>query len=423
MIYLLFIFYSILFCWLITRIDFFRKSGLSQRILVILFVVRIVSLIAGCYVNLYVLPISDSLNFHKTGIEEFHLLFQNPHEYFANIFRSDYPSGYSRFLDDTKSFWNNLRTLLIGKMLSVFDIFSFRNFWINTLFYNFLVFFGNVALYKVFIRIFPKCVPQLIICIFLLPSALFFTSMINRDGLIFLSLSMIIYHLSFIFNYRTFSIKRLLLSIFFLLCILLLRNFVFIVLIPALVAWVVAEKYPSKAFLSFIIIYVFFTILFFSSGLISARTDLPEYVRLRQQSFIELGKLGNSTIPIDSLHPTWKSFLLNAPQAMNHVLLRPYLTEIESIQYVPFAIEIFLVEILLALFIFFHKKNIHIPPLIYFCLFFSLTMLLVTGYTVPIIGAIVRYRSIYLVFLLLPLICYTDWFRIKEVFVKNKRHI
>lgn len=350
------------------------------------------------------------------GIEEFHFLLQNPHEYFVNIFHTDYSSGYGRFLDDSKSYWNNLRTILIGKMLAIFNLFSFKNFWINTLFYNFLVFFANVALYKVFIHIFPKCFLQLIICIFLFPSALFFSSMINRDGLIFLSLSMVIYHLFFIFNYRQFTLKRLLLIFFFLLCILLLRNFVFIVLIPALIAWFLAEKYPKKAFLSFVAVYTFSTLLFFSSGFISERTNLPEYVSLRQQSFIELGKQASSTIEIDSLYPNWKSFLHNAPQAMNHVLMRPYLSEIQTFQYFPFALETLFIGFLFLLFILFRKKNISIHPLIYFCIFFSLTMLLVTGYTVPIIGAIVRYRSIYLLLLLVPIVCYTNWTKIKKQF-------
>ncbi|HSV11942.1 MAG TPA: hypothetical protein VLI68_14300, partial [Hanamia sp.] len=68
--------------------------------------------------------------------------------------------------------------------------------------------------------------------------------------------------------------------------------------------------------------------------------------------------------------------------------------------------------ILFLIFLFFRKKNISINPLIYFGIFFSLTMLLITGYTVPIIGAIVRYRSIYLIFLLIPVVCYTDWKRV-----------
>ena len=415
MIYLLFIIYCLLFCWLITRIHFFKKSGLPNKILITLFVVRILSLIVGCYVNLYILPVSDSVVFHHLGIEQFHLLFKNPHEYFVDIFQSNYPTGYSRFLDDSHSYWNNLRTNLLAKMLSIFDLFSFKSFWINTLFYNFLVFFGCVVLYKVFIKIFPKSFYAIIFCIFILPSPLFYSAMMHRDGLIFLSLSVIIYHLFFMMNEHKISWKRIVIIVVFLLLIFFLRNFVFITFIPALIAWIIAQKLSKYSFASFVIIYTIVGILFFTSGFISPRTNLPQYVSLRQKSFIEIGKAGNSTIDIQPLQPTFRSFLNNAPEALNHTLLRPYLTEINSYQYLPFALEILLFELIFLLFIFYHKKIFPIDPLIYCCIFFSLSMFLITGYTVPIMGAIVRYRSIYFIFLLLPVVCYIDWERLAKL--------
>jgi hypothetical protein len=417
--YLLFIFYSVLFCWLITRIKFFRKSGLSDQTLIFLFIIRIFSLLVGCYFNLYVLPVSDSLTFHHMGIEEFNLLFKNPHEYFINIFNNPYVHGYSRLLEDSNSFWNNLRTNLIAKMLSVIDFFSFKNFWINTLFFNFFVFFGSVALYKVFISIFPKGVFQLIFCIFLLPSALFFSAMIHRDGLILLSLSMIVYHLFFLMRSHQISTKGILIITFFLLLIFLLRNFVFLALIPAIIAWILASKFPKKAFLSFAIVYALTTILFFTSGLVSVKTDLPNYVAQRQESFIKIGKAGSSTLNVEKLKPTLKGFVVNAPQAFNLALMRPYLSKIGNLQFSPFALEIFLMEILFFLLVFFHKRDQLINPVVYFSLFFSLTMLMMAGFTVPIMGAIVRYRSIYFIFLLIPIVSYIDWKKIHNFLKAN----
>jgi len=376
-------------------------------------------MIIGCYLNVYFLPVSDSVVFHQMGIQEFNLLFQNPHEYFVNIFQNGYPYGHGRLLEDSHSFWNNLRTNLLAKMLSIFDLFSLKSFLINTLFYNFFIFFGSVALYKVFIKLFPNCFYQVIICIFLFPSALFFSSMIHRDGLILLSFSMIIYHLFFILKEHQFSWKRIVFISLFLLMIFLLRNFVFLTLIPAVAAWVVANKFPKKAFISFVAVYVVTAILFFSSTFITPSFNLPQYVSSKQESFLQLAKAGNSTIPINTLQPTFKSFLINAPQALNHVLMRPYFSEIKNFQYLPFAIEIFLMEILFLLFLFFRKSSIKADPIIYFCIFFSLTMLLITGYTVPIIGAMVRYRSIYLILLAIPLTCFIDWKRIAKISISK----
>ncbi len=419
MFYLLFVFYLLLFCWLITRINFFTQSGLSNRFLIILFLIRIIVSLVTCYFNLYYFPVSDSLAFHNGGIDEYNLLFHNPHEYFINFFQDTHKNGYSRFLDTSDSYWNNTKSNFLYKMLSVFDIFSRKNFFINTLFLNFLVFFGPVALYKVFIRIFPNSFYTIIACIFLLPSALFFSSMIHRDGLILLSLSMIIYHLYFVMKDRHFPLKRIFVTLAFLIIILLLRNFVFIALMPALLAWMIAQYNIKYAFISFIVVYVICAVLFFCSGYVSPRANLPQYVSERQLSFIKISKLGASNINVDPLYPNFRSFFNNAPQALNHSLMRPYIIEVESFISLPFALENLLLEILFLLLIFYRKKNASIDPLIYFCLFLTLTIFLIIGYTVPIVGAIVRYRSIYLIFLFLPVFCHIDWVKVKKFLHKK----
>lgn len=357
---------------------------------------------------------TDTAFFQQEGIAEYHLLFNNTSEYFTNIFHSNHNNSYSGFLESSDSYWNDTRSNLIVKMLSVFNIFSGRNFYINTLFYNFLIFFGAVGLYKVFIKIFPLYPFILIACIFLLPSVIYFTSGIHRDGLIFLSLSMLMYHLFFLLRNKGFSWTRILIALFFLSLILLVRNFVFITLVPALIAWIVAEQKPKYALAIFSGVYFFIAILFFCSGFLAPKFDLPGHVSSRQLAFIEIAKNGASAININPLYPNFRSFLNNTPQALNHSLMRPYLTEHVNFLYVVAGCEVLLYEILFLFLIFFRKKNIAISPVIYFSCFFSISMFLVIGYTIPIIGAIVRYRSIYFSLILIPVVCYTDWNKLKR---------
>lgn len=417
MSYLLFTFYLVLFCWLITRLSFFKKCGLHKAILIGLFLIRIFAGLVNLYINLYYYPVSDVFSFHHSGVQEYHLLFHNTSEYFTNIFHSNHNNNYGAFLESSDSFWNDTRSNIIVKMLSVFDIFSGQHIFINSLFYNFLVFFGTVALYKVFIKVFPLSKPFLIVCIFLLPSVLYFSSSVHRDGLIYLSLCMVIYHLSFMFENKKYSFKSILLVLLFLSLILLIRNFVFIILVPALLAWIIAEKNPKYTFLIFCGIYIFITILFFCTELLPPSFNLPAHVSSRQRDFIEIAKGGASAININPLYANFRSFLNNVPQAFNHSFLRPYLTEHLNFLYIPSGLEIFIYELLFFLFIFFRERNIVFKPLIYFSLFFSITIFLVIGYTIPIIGAIVRYRSIYFPFILIPVICNIDWIKIKNIFV------
>jgi hypothetical protein len=414
--YLLFTFYLILFCWLITRIRFFKESKLRNRILIALFLIRVFVGLVNGYINLYYYPVSDAVGFQFQGIEEYHLLFQNPSEYFTNIFHSNHNIGYGNFLESSDSFWNDTRSNLIVKMLSVFNIFSRMIFFINSLFYNFLIFFGTVGLYRVFIKIFPAYRLVLIACIFLLPSVIYFSSSIHRDGLIYLSLSMVIYHLFFMMQNKKYSFKNILIILIFLALILLLRNFVFITLVPAIIAWMFAEHKPKYAFIIFSGIYLFISVLFFCTGFLPPSFNLPAHVSNRQIDFIIIAKRGASAININPLYPNFRSFLNNIPQALNHSFMRPYLTEHLNFLYIPSGLEIFCYEILFLSFIFFRKKNITFSPLICFSVFLTITMFLIIGYTIPIIGAIVRYRSIYLPFILIPIICYTDWKKIKRIF-------
>src|SRR5690606_31024972 len=113
------------------------------------------------------------------------------------IFIDPHQNNYGELMGTQESYWNDTRSNLIIKMLSLINIFSVKDFFINTLFYNFLVFTGVTALYLVFIKLFPSSKVALTICIFLMPSALFFSAMIHRDGLILLAISMVIYHLFF----------------------------------------------------------------------------------------------------------------------------------------------------------------------------------------------------------------------------------
>jgi hypothetical protein len=100
--------------------------------------------------------------------------------------------------------------------------------------------------------------------------------------------------------------------------------------------------------------------------------------------------------------------------------MRPYLSKITEPAYAPFAIELFLMQILFAVFLFFHQRNRPVPGVVYFNVFFSCSMLMMAGYTVPIVGAIVRYRSIFLIFLMISITCYIDWQRLHLFFMKRK---
>lgn len=395
---------------MLTKIKFINNAGIDKRTIIILFLIRIVAGIINGYINLYHYQGTDAEFFHQAGISEYHLLLNAPKEYFINIFKNHHHN--SGFLDITDSFWNNLRSDIMIKLLTVFNLLSRGNFFINTIFYNFLIFFGSVSFYRIFIKLFPDKKTLLILVLFLLPSLIYFTAGIHKDGFIFLGLGISCCNLFYLIK-EGFSLKKIIWVLTGLTIIFFLRNFVLITLLPAITSWIVAEKNKKFILQTFVVVYLFFIVLFFNLGSLHPSLNLPKYVSERQIAFVQIAKDSKSAININPLFPGFRSFLNNSPQALNHTLMRPYLTEKFTLLYIPAAIEIFVYQLLFLIFLLFRSKHKKPDAFIYFGIFFSLSMFLMIGYTIPIIGAIVRYRSIYFPFLIIPIVCYTNWGRVR----------
>ena len=76
----------------------------------------------------------------------------------------------------------------------------------------------------------------------------------------------------------------------------------------------------------------------------------------------------------------------------------------------PLSIELVFYELLVVAFFLWRQPGFSFNrPFVFFSLFFGLSLCLIIGYTVPVIGAIVRYRSIYLPFIIAPFALGIDW--------------
>jgi hypothetical protein len=406
--YVLFVVYLLLCCFLLTRIKFVQQAGIETRIIIALFILKVG---VGCLAGLLSIHApSDSITANIWGWEEYQLLLHHPKEYLLDLFQSGYAKPYAGFLETHGSYWNDLSSNAEVKLLSVFDIFSRGHYIINAIFFNFVSFFGIIALFRVFDHIYPGNKKLLIITCFLLPSLLCFTSMIHKEGLILAAIGILVFNVYYALNFSRFTLLRIVYISLSLLFIFVLRAYVVIALLPAFFAWIVVHTKGYRPFPTFIIIYSIGLILFFNLGRISPRLDLPKIVTQRQTDFREL-PVARTQIPMDTLYPSFKSFVCNAPHALGHSLKRPYFSDIHSsLLLLPFAIEITVYGLLLLLFIFLYR-NIDGPArqedkaIILFGIFFSLSVFLLIGYIVPNIATIIRYRAIYLPFILTPVLC------------------
>jgi hypothetical protein len=134
----------------------------------------------------------------------------------------------------------------------------------------------------------------------------------------------------------------------------------------------------------------------------------------KQQDFFAL-PIAGSQIKTDTLYPTLTSFVFNAPQAFNHAIFRPYIWENNMPLSIITSVEVLIYILLFVLLLFFNLKQKIKDPFILFSNTIAFSLLLFIGYIVPNTGSIIRYRSIYLPFLLIPILCSIDFEKIKKL--------
>jgi hypothetical protein len=164
-------------------------------------------------------------------------------------------------------------------------------------------------------------------------------------------------------------------------------------------------------------VFLFFIAGAFITKYVNPNIDLPKSVVLKQQEFIQLE--GGSSVAVKELKPTLGSFLLNAPQALSLAAIRPYPSDVRHLLSLAAALEITLLLLFFLVFIVWRKNGVPLSPLLLFSLFFSFGVLFMIGYSVNNLGAIVRYRSIVLPLLLVPMAAKTDWARINQFVLRN----
>ncbi len=405
--------------WRIPSFSIIQSSNLTAKEARLLFTFKIFIGVAIAYCLVHFIPTADYLGNNIEGKIQYDLLIANPKLFFTDFASGIHTYGFGRIFASENSFWGYLRFSFLYKFIAILNLLTHGNFYLNTAIFSSVVFFGHIAFYRIYSEIYKGNKIKILIGCFALPSLLLYTGAIHKDGIVFTCLGLVCYCLyQLLKSNSTAKLKYLVVACVGLTIIFLLRNYVIVALVPAIIIALLCKRLPNRKAFIVVVSYAAFFILFFLSGLSNAAFNLPAAVVQRKLDFAGL-EVGNTTIPMNDLKPTIQSFASNFPQAINHYLFRPYLWEFAQISVILTAVELFFYQLIFLAFIFFRKKQDGpIDNFNLFGLLFVFNMMLIIGYTIPNIGAIVRYRSIFWIFLLCPLICNIDW---KRLFAGGKK--
>lgn len=387
---ILFIAYACFFSWLLGKIPFVKRAGMPARYLIGLFLLKIAAGAAYGYIHFNApghVGLTDTWKFFYQGSEETAKILKDPSMIIRDILPHEVHRGFGKLFTTDNSYWNDVKHELMVKLAAVFNIFSGSNYYVNVVLYNFMTMAGPVALYRLLqnkvpgnqLRFFLAC------CI---PTALFWCSGFHKEGILFNALALIWYLIQRRQDGKALRFVHYIVLGMSFLIILLLRNNLVLPLAPAIAGYFIAQGFPHRQWLVYATVCLLGLIAFFLSPYLGV--DLPEAVSHRQQEFIALG--GRTAVAVTPLEPTLASFLQHLPSALSVGFLRPLPWE-GGLRYLPFGLEA-MAFLLLFGFTIWKTREQKLPALVPALLVFGILNWLMIGYTVPNIGAVIRYRSV-----------------------------
>lgn len=388
---LLFVLYLFLFSVLIARMQSFKHSGVAAPVLIGYFWLKVAAAAGYGYFHFLTQKGGDTWAYHRYSLEETSLLRNNPAKFISSIFQSGY-DGYGGFLETKNSFWNDLDANTIPKLLAICNLFSGSNYYINVIFINFLFLLGTVLLFKAWKKQVPGMSAFLLYLPFLIPSFIFWTSGIHKEGFLVSAIALVMHALFAYPKNKANSAWRLLQIITGMGIMLALRSFLLLPTTVALASWVCVRKLRLSAPVSLAILLLAGCILFFSARVIIPEKNALKTLYERRIAFLK--KEGNSKTDAINLQPAPASFIQHAPAAFAIGAFRPLPHDVYNLASGFAAVEsIALIALLFTALYKFRTANWN-DPLLLFCLYFAITLFFIIGYTIPFLGAVVRYRSI-----------------------------
>jgi hypothetical protein len=429
---ILFIFYIILMFWSFGYMPLFRNSNLSARGLSLLFTLKLVFSIGLVLVYTYYYTDRGHADIYKY-FDDGKVIYESINLHPEATFRVITGIGYdhsdpeiARVLANTHHFdkkgdgFIESNHHLIIRVNAILCFFSRSNIFINSIFLCFLSFMGSVALYRALEQLFEKGTGHiLIIPVFLIPSILFWSSGLLQEALIIFFLGMLVFtsmklagmknilvnlFLSVLFLQFLYEAKPFI-ALSFIISLYIMGTFHFrgyIRIISVLVATLLVTwfLYAHNTFICGIM-----------SSIISKRNDFVALgLKMKAGSLIDGRILDSDCLTPLKLLPLGLYDMFFQPFVWSHGLFEK-LFGAEN-----------LIVLLLSIFTLFNFKK---PKgsklqLAAFCFTFFMLNYLLIGITIPIIGALVRYKIFGLLFYLLFLACIVDLNKIISIISCSK---
>jgi len=299
------------------------------------------------------------------------------------------------------------------------------NIYTHVLFMCFLSLCGLTALFRLVVtQIREKQLP-LFIVIFLWPSVLFWCSGVLKDGLIISALYFLLY---IGLNRDKVNLRKVgyVLVIAGLIALLLItKYYVVLALIPAIIGMSIQGMRQSiKPVHAHALAIAICFIMMVGSSVIGFSPNGIDIIQAKREEALKAAILGDAKhyLFVDNMENTALGFIQKIPEACLNGLFRPFLWETGNSPFIALtALENLVLMLLIIGVIVFPDKKQFNNSKVWILISFVLCLALIIGFTTPISGGIVRYKTAFIPSFCSALIMLMDFSKLKVRIHFNNR--
>jgi hypothetical protein len=422
--------YLIAFVAVIRYLDFFRLQGIPRNWMLLAYLTKVIAGIAlwAVYTYYYTDPAaSDAFRYFQDA-----QLIKNQWHENRDVFWSfmlgvhmdhpEYQQLYDQLISWTSAYRygmsNDCSTIIRLNVLIAFV--SFGSFHVHALFMSFMSFVGFTAMFRSFHALFVQREKWLFIALFAIPSVVFWSSSLLKEAPLFLCLGLFLLAVMRIYHrrHRWFDYAVAAGSLVLLFYI---KGYVVITMIPGLIFLALAGITGYRWLLPKWLLTHIICFLVAQQGHVFFRGgDFLYVLHKKQIDFYNIAYLRNagSLVDIPPVTGTY-DFVVHYPQAFALTYFRPYPGEAHGLADWIFIAENLLLAALIIFTLFrWNRVQRQTAAVLLMMASFVLVMAAVLGNTVPILGAMVRYKAPALPFIVM--ICF--YFAIRRSISSDAPH-
>ena len=400
------ILFVLLFSIIIGSNYFFTNNSISKKVLLVGFSLKVISAILfGYFYRVGLLTGGDTYMYFDDGNIIYSTLKSDIFTYLKlTIGTNDFKPvpAYLLPYTDAMNFWFDSSNYFVVRLNAIIRLFSLGVYNVHAIVFAFFSFIGTYNIYLFFEnKVINKKVLQFIL--FGIPSIVFWTSGIHKEAIVILALGIILQNLDKILN-ETATRRTILFTIFGLILLGYIRVYVLAFILPLMTAIILYYRIENKyqTIKIFTICSGIMGIMLISLDKLFPNLSFFQEFMVRRTYFIN--SVGNMSFPVESIPHNFNGILLLIWEAISNPFIRPLPNECNGLlAYLASFETIILFFTLILLIVSTNIKSLFKNPYAIFSILFGLSILFLIGLIVNNSGAIVRYRSIAIPFILIGL--------------------